>query len=149
MKHILFLLLTCTLLISQPIAASEGAEVFDIRKGEIIRTLPNSNELQTQVKEWLSSITGPLESLEVEPRNGIAIKIPLTPPYSISTKWITGTVTEVVMFVSSSPTYYPTLLIFSKERGFAAIHFDSKNLKVFLEENKLYDPGFNLSMPRG
>jgi hypothetical protein len=143
--YVLIIVLTCNLIITQKASAMDGAEVFDILKGEITRTIPNSNTLQNQVKEWLSSITGVVESLHIEPSEGIAIKIPLTPPYKLTSNWMNGTVTEIVMFISTSATYYPTLLIFTKENGFIAVHFESSNLKSFLQEYKLDSLKLNLT----
>jgi hypothetical protein len=53
---------------SQTVGATEGPEVFDIKKGEIVLTLPNSNSLQNQVKNWLSSsVSGIVGALRIEP----------------------------------------------------------------------------------
>lgn len=149
LARVLFLVVACSLFFAQTVEASDGAEVFDINKGEIILTIPNSNSLQNHVKEWLASVKGTVGSLNIEPRDGIAIKIPLTPPYKITTDWITGIVTEVVMFISPSKTYFPTLLIFTKENGFIAVHFKGNRLKIFLKENNLYNRKLNLDESLG
>ncbi|NQX58239.1 hypothetical protein [Paenibacillus qinlingensis] len=138
------IVLACHLSMSQTVIAMDGAEVFDIKKGEITQAIPNSNALQIQAREWLSSITGIVESLHIEPSEGIAIKIPLLPPHKLTSNWITGTVTEIVMFISISKTYFPTLLIFTRENGFIAVHFKSSSLKSFLQEYKLDYPSLNL-----
>lgn len=147
LKRVFFLVVVCSHLFTQAVEASDGAEVFDINKGEIILTIPNSNSLQEQIREWLNAVNGTVVSFAIEPSEGIAIKIPLTPPYKINTEWITGTVTEVVMFISSSKTYFPTLLIFTKEHEVIAVHFKSSSLKAFLKQNKLYNSKFNLADP--
>ncbi|MNT16734.1 hypothetical protein D3C72_1518500 [compost metagenome] len=136
---------TTSLSTPQTVAATEGAEVFDIRKGEVVQLIPNSNLLQNQAKHWLSSIIGIAGSFKIEPTEGIAIKIPLTPPFSITNNWINGTVTEVIMFVGKSKNYYPTLLVFTKNNRFVAVHIRYHNLKSFLKENKLYSPELNLA----
>lgn len=91
-----------SILFSQKVQASDGAEVFDINKGEIVPAIENSQSLQNQVKEWLSSACGIAGSFKIEPNNGIAIKAPLIPPYKIQNEFVNGTVTEVVMFISRS-----------------------------------------------
>ncbi|MBP1989610.1 hypothetical protein [Paenibacillus eucommiae] len=131
----------------QAVHASDGAEVFDIKRGEIVQRIQNSQLLQSQVKEWLSSAIGIARSFNIEPNDGLAIKIPVTPPYSIHHELVNGTVTEVVMFIGRSSTYFPTLLIFTKENNFIAVHIANHQLKDFLEENKLYTPELNLSEP--
>lgn len=125
---------------SQIVDATEGPEVFDIKKGEIVLTLPNSNSLQNQVKNWLSSsVSGIAGALRIEPSDGIAIKVPLTPPYIVQNKWITGTVTEVVIFVGKIQAYNPTMLVFTKENNFVAVYIKGDTLKTFLKENNLYN----------
>ena len=79
LDRMLFLVAAFSLLFAQTVGASDGAEVFDIKKGEIVLTIKNSNSLQNQAKEWLSSANGTVGSLKIEPSEGIAIKIPLCP----------------------------------------------------------------------
>lgn len=143
--RMLVLVAAFCLLFAQSVGASDGAEVLDIKKGEIILTIKNSNSLQNQAKEWLSSVDCTVGSLKVEPSEGIAIKIPLMPPYKVNNDWITGTVTEVVMFISPSKTYFPTLLVFTKEEGLVAVHVKNHSLKTFLKKNKLFNPELNLT----
>ncbi|TCZ79405.1 hypothetical protein E0485_05965 [Paenibacillus albiflavus] len=110
----------------------------------MVLTIPNSNSLQNQVKGWLSSANGIAGSFRLEPTDGIAIKISLTPPYKVQNTWITGTVTEVIIFVGRIQTYNPTLLVFTKENHFVAVHIKGEKLVTFLKENKLYSSELNL-----
>jgi hypothetical protein len=142
------LLLTITFLVSsvpQGAQAAEGAEVFDIAKGEVVRTIENSSSLQDLVKGWLSSAGELAGSLNIEPSDGIAIKVPLTPPYPLQKEWIMGTVTEVVLFIGRSPKYEPTLLILTRENRMAAVRLKEHNLEKFLKDNKLYSTDLNLN----
>lgn len=143
----LLLVFTINFFEVQTVVTSDGTEVFDITKGEVVLTIPNSNSLQKLVKDWLSSASGIAGSLRIEPTNGIAIKIPLTPPYKVQNKWITGTVTEVIMFVGESKTYYPTLLVLTKENHPVAFYIKDHNLENFLKEYKLYSSELNLVAP--
>ncbi|MGO4501077.1 hypothetical protein AB4114_35085 [Paenibacillus sp. 2RAB27] len=147
LDRLLFLVIAFSLFFAQTVGATDGAEVFDIKKDEIILTIRNSNSLQNQVKEWLSSANGAVGSFRIEPSEGIAIKITLMPPYKINNDWINGTVTEVVMFISPSKTYFPTLLVFTKEKGLIAVHVKTHSLKTFLKKNKLFYQELNLTEP--
>jgi hypothetical protein len=140
----LIVALTCTNL--KTVNAYDGAEVFDIQKGEVVKLISNSTFLQREVGRWLDSISGHVGSLKVEPDIGIGVKIVLTPPQNIKNQWINGTVTEVVLLISRTETFYPTLLVFTKENSVVAvnIHFD---LMTFLKMNNLYDPELNLKSP--
>jgi hypothetical protein len=147
LARMLCLMTAFSLLFAQTVEASDGADVFDIKKGEIIHTIKNSNSLQNQVKEWLSKADSTAGALRIEPSEGIAIKIPLLPPYKVKNDLITGTVTEVVMFISPSKTYFPTLLVFTKENGFVAVYVKNHNLKTFLKKNSLFNSELNLTEP--
>lgn len=140
---------TVVLLLSvsyNPVLAADGAEAFDIQKGEVMKTIPHSANLQSEVEKWLSAVDGPVGSLNIEPDSGIAIKIELAPPLKINNPWIKGTVTEVVLFVSQSATYSPKLLIFTQENKVLAMAL-KYDLRSFFKKNDLYRPQLNLSMP--
>lgn len=141
---VLLVALTCTNL--KTVYAYDGAEVFDIQKGEIVKLITNSEILQRDVGKWLDSITGPVGSLKIEPDSGIGVKIVLTPPQNVKNQWINGTVTEVVLLISRTETYYPTLLVFTKENSVVAVNIHCDLMK-FLKMNNLYDPELNLKSP--
>ncbi|MEC0229479.1 hypothetical protein [Paenibacillus alba] len=128
------------------VEAFDGAEVFDIQKGEVVATIKNSASLQSEVAKWLSCISGPVESLHIEPDRGLGVKIQLTPPLKVEMEDIKGTVMEVVLFLSPEETYYPTLLMITKENGTFAVHLTC-NLRGFLKANHLYKPELNLKIP--
>lgn len=102
--------------------------------------------LQGEVEKWLSAIDGPVGSLNIEPDSGIAVKFELAPPLKINNRWIKGTVTQVVLFVSESDSYTSKLLIFTQENNMLAIAL-KYDLNSFLKRNDLYRPQLNLSMP--
>ncbi|MFC5447400.1 hypothetical protein [Paenibacillus aestuarii] len=131
----------------ESISASEGAEVFDIQKGEVVRSIPNSNALQKQAKELLASAVGFAGSLRIEPSDGIAIRIPLTPPQKLPNRFVSGTVTEVILFVGRIPSYKPTMLVFTKENQVVAVQLSGgRSLKAFLKAYKLYSPELKLGL---
>jgi hypothetical protein len=145
--YIIAIIVTLTCFFTVEIAhASDGAEVFDIQKGEVVKIIKNSASLQHEVENWLSSIAGPVGSLAIEPDNGIGILIELTPPLKVKNQWLWGTVTKVVLFVSQTETYYPTLLIFTKENSVIAVNIEH-DLKIFLKTNNLYNKELNLNNP--
>jgi hypothetical protein len=146
LMFVISIIVTLTYFNVQTVRAFDGAEVFDIQKGEVIKTIKNSANLQSEVEKWLSSITGSVGSFKIEPDNGIGLKIELAPPLKVKNQWITGTVTEVVLFISEKETYYPTLLIFTKENSVIAVNIQY-DLKMFLKKNNLFKPEFNLNNP--
>ncbi|TXK71674.1 hypothetical protein [Paenibacillus sp. N3.4] len=144
---LIWIVISISTICTQAVQAFDGAEVFDINKGEVIQTIVNSQSLQDQVKLWLSSASLIAGSFNIQPNDGIAIKIPLIPPYKTDNELINGTVTEVVMLISRSSTYYPTLLIFTKENHTLAVHVATQGLKNFLKKNQLFTPELNISDP--
>jgi hypothetical protein len=149
LKKLLFVISIIVQLVcfnEQTVHAFDGAEVFDIQKGEVIKTIKNSANLQSEVEQWLSSITGSVGSFKIEPDNGIGLKIEQAPPLKVKNQWITGTVTEAVLFISEKETYYPTLLILTKENSVIAVNIQY-DLKMFLKMNNLFKPEFNLNNP--
>ncbi|MHA7746497.1 hypothetical protein [Paenibacillus chondroitinus] len=50
-----------------PVSAADGAEVFDIQKGEVVKSFPHSAQLQSEVEKWLAAIEGPIGSMNIEP----------------------------------------------------------------------------------
>ncbi len=137
-----------TIWFTPPVHAQDGAEVFDIDKGEVVRAIPHSESLQQEAGKWLASIHGPIGRMRLDPDSGIGIKIELAPPQSIDTPWIKGMVSEVVLLIGKEKTYAPTLLVITREDRSAAFHIDY-NLKPFLMKNKLYDPNLNLGTKPG
>lgn len=149
MKKLIFIVVITSLLTwitEQTVCAFDGAEVFDIQKGEVVKTINHSASLQKEVENWLSSIAGPVGSMRIEPINGIGIKIELAPPLKVENQWLNGTVTEVVLLLSQTETYYPTLLIFTKEHQVAAVNIQY-DLGKFLIMHNLYHEQFNLKNP--
>ncbi len=128
-----------------PIAmANDSFELFDVNKGEVVSSTDNSLSLQTVVKNWIFSAIGVNSSFEIEPPNGIAVKIKLTPPIQVQSKWMTGIVSEVVLFVSESNSYLPTLLIIRKGENPLALHLRGEEVRSFLNNNNINSEKLNL-----
>lgn len=66
--------------------------------------------------------------------------------HKVKNQWINGTVTEVVLLISRTETYYPSLLVFTKENSVVAVNIHCDLMK-FLKMNNLYDPELNLKSP--
>lgn len=119
----------------RPAMAMEGAEVFDVQKGEVVKSIPHSETLQLEVLKWLNAITGGIGSLTIDPKEGTGLKVELAPPLNIHNRWVDGTVTQVVLFVSRQALYEPILLVFTRENGVTAvnIHCDGKSLGEWID----------------
>ncbi|GAX91193.1 hypothetical protein [Effusibacillus lacus] len=113
------LLLLVTLLVgialSSPtsLALAANVEVFDVQAGKVVHTVPNSAEIQKEIRLCLGSITGLSERVNVMPKEGRVCKIPIEPPVKVENEWVNFLVEEVYLMVSDSEK--PLLLLFDDE----------------------------------
>ena len=79
-----------TFVTSQNVSAQQSSivEIFHIRSGKVIKTIPNNLYIQNEVINILGGITDPYEKVKGFPEEGIIIKIPFQPPLTIESKWL-------------------------------------------------------------
>lgn len=133
----------------QSVKATDGAEVFDIKKGEVLATIPYSDGLRNQIIYLLSSVKGVVKAVKIEPRDGIGIKVKLAPPQKVQSKWIKGTVTEIVILVGRNRTFPPTMLVYLKDSHSLALHIRGENLAYILKRLNLYSSDLYLGTKNG
>ncbi|PYI50888.1 hypothetical protein [Paenibacillus flagellatus] len=75
--------------------APEPAQLFDVSRGEVIRTAPNTPELRRVAASWIASIRGVWGGLRPEPRSGYIVKVPFEPPLFTDSVWYRGEVKEL------------------------------------------------------
>lgn len=95
-------------------AQNENAEIFDVKKGMVIRTLPQSNEIQTEALYSIKSINGMYVKAKALPENGYIIRVPLSPPVDSKTHWLKeydiNTVKEVFFIFPENQAPYLMIL---------------------------------------
>lgn len=112
-KSILYLLMLIFLCSSQSYAQGSNIEVMDIKQGKIIKSIPNTEEIQKEVRQFILTIKGLSPSVRIEPRDGMAYKIPVQPPVNYQGKWFSTLIDEVFLMVGTNEE--PRLLIFDDE----------------------------------
>ncbi len=126
-KMLPIFLIMMTLLTGMANAEEQNkVEIFDIKKGKVIKTLPGDEKVQKEVEELLKGITGIYPKFEPIPDKGHMVKVPLSPPVKMTNQWLDDHVTEVIVIF---PEYEnPHLLV-----------FDSRANSFFFTFNKSTD----------
>ena len=104
MKKTLFLTLFFVFLLSQATLAMEAKniEIFDPSTEQVAKSIPLSDEVQTMVLDWFSTVD------EIDPRanifqdNGYVIKFPLSSSEKIKNKFIEVDTDEVYLLIPES-----------------------------------------------
>lgn len=114
-KSIVCMLMLIFLFSGQSITQANGnqIEVFDVKQGKITKHIPNTEAIQKEVRQFISTIQGLSPSVRIEPRDGMAYKIPVQPPINYQGKWFSTLIDEVFLMIGTNEE--PRLLIFDDE----------------------------------
>lgn len=74
---------------------SKDIEIFDIDKGEIIKSLPANQIIQDEAIEYLKGITGMYPKVNALPSKGYIVRIYLEPSVFIKNQWINEALNEI------------------------------------------------------
>ena len=77
---------------------NQQIEVFDCQKKWSFKTIFRSSNPKEAV-QYAKAITGPFKNLNVVPKDGYMIKIPLSKPVSITNQWLHTTIDEVLILL--------------------------------------------------
>jgi hypothetical protein len=91
----------------------KNVEIFDIKKGKVIKMLQSNADIQEEANDYLMRITNIVSKYNPVPDKGYIIKIPLSPNILIQNKWLNQVVDEV--FIISPLEGEPYLMV--KEEG--------------------------------
>jgi hypothetical protein len=106
-------MLVLLILSSSTVQASGQIEIFSINKGEVVKVVSTSQEIQHEVEEILHQITDIYREFEPIPSRGYMIKVPLDPAVQIKNKWANHDVIQVILIF---PEYEnPHLMVFDRE----------------------------------
>ncbi|MDF2714406.1 MAG: hypothetical protein K0R28_1331 [Paenibacillus sp.] len=79
-------------------------QLFDVVRGQVIRSLPNSPVFRRAGESWIASIRGAWGGFRLDPTSGYVLKVPLEPPLNVNNGWYRGEVTELyVMWDPATP----------------------------------------------
>ena len=102
---------------------NQQIEVFDCQKKWSFKTIFRSSNPKEAV-QYAKSITGPFKNLNVVPKDGYMIKIPLSKPVSITNQWLHTTIDEVL------------ILLPLKEKPYIMLYDDENNPHFYYVKGK-------------
>ncbi|HHW48055.1 MAG TPA: hypothetical protein GXX14_05490 [Clostridiaceae bacterium] len=114
----------------------EKVEIFDVKKGEIIKRVELSNDIQREAEKFLKGITGMYAKVKAFPEDGYIVKIPLNPSVIVKSQWLNNIVDKVfVIFPKEEAPYL--LVLDEKERP---LFYNFEGSTDMLLENLSFQP---------
>ncbi|WP_314002810.1 hypothetical protein [uncultured Paenibacillus sp.] len=117
--------------VSAPEPMVKPVQVFDVKAGKVVKTIPNDAEYQRFAVEWLRSVTGLSPQLKPHEKCGFVYRVPLTRPIQTQVGALKFEVDDVFLFHCEQ--YEPVLLVFDAERRPYLLTFKA-DLKPFLRK---------------
>lgn len=79
-----------TFVISKEVCPQQtgSIEIFDIKNGQVVKTVPSNPTIQNQGIHFLNGITGPYEKVTGFPEEGFIVKIPYEPSLAVENRWL-------------------------------------------------------------
>lgn len=93
-------------------------EIFDIKKGRVVETLPSDAAIQKKAREYLEGITEIYGKARPIPPRGYMIKIPLERTFVLNNRWMNNGVDEVVVIVPEKEAILYLMVFDDKNRPF-------------------------------
>lgn len=109
-------------------------QAFDVVAGKVVKTVPNTPELQGHAKNWLKGVTGLSPKLQPDDKCGYVFRIPLDEPTAVKVGDVQMTTQDVFLFYC--PKKPQLLLIFDENRKPYLLKFKA-NIKPFLKKMDL------------
>ncbi|MCX7710180.1 MAG: hypothetical protein N2484_10060 [Clostridia bacterium] len=109
-------------------------EIFDISKGEVIKTEAVNPSIRKEAEKYLNSITGMFVKVKAIPEKGYILRIPLEPPVEVKSHWLAdygiNSVEELFVLLPEQGT--PYLLVLDDQSRPYFYNFDG-NIEPLLE----------------
>lgn len=118
------------------LAQPAQVEVFDVKLGRTVKQFPNTPEIRQEAERWIGSIAGVVTSVNPEPKEGIIVGIPLTPPLQVNNSWVQDTAIVLFVFINRATVDRPVLLLLNDDNQ--PLLFQARvDLTPFLEKYDL------------
>lgn len=139
---ILLLLITILLQFNLPIVSAQSStnvELFDIEKGEVIKTPPTNDKIQVEVEKLIKDIDDVFKKIRPIPDKGYMIKIPLEPSFLLENQWLYAQVDEVIIIIPKNEKP-----IVPEDNDPYLLIFDDENKAYFFTFKTKIDPLLNI-----
>ncbi|MDM5188924.1 hypothetical protein QUF99_16845 [Bacillus sp. DX4.1] len=114
-KAFFALICICFLSTNAMAQTNKQIEVFDCQKEMVIQKQSLDMTIQKEAIQYAKSITGVYRNLNVVPKNGHMIKIPLSKPVMITNQWIHTNIDEVLVLLPLKEK--PYIMIYDDENN--------------------------------
>ncbi len=94
---------------------NQQIEVFDCQKEMVIQKQSLDPIVQKEAVQYAKAITGPFKNLNVVPKDGYMIRIPLSKPVSITNQWLHTTIDEVLILLPLNEK--PYIMLYDDENN--------------------------------
>lgn len=94
---------------------NQQIEVFDCKKEMVIQKQSLDPTIEKEAVQYTKAITGPFKNLNVVPKDGHMIKIPLTKPVSIANQWLHTKIDEVLILLPQNEK--PYIMLYDDENN--------------------------------
>lgn len=108
-------------------------EVFDTSKGKVVKTIPNTDQIQKEVRFCIESIHELSPRVDLNFKTGMIYKIPIEPSMQVENQLFHSLVSEVYLIIQNEPER-PLLLLFDDENKIFLTHFKYE-IRPFLLKN--------------
>jgi hypothetical protein len=123
-------------LLPEPVTAEtlpKSVQVFDVRLGKVVNTLPNTQEIQTQAEAWISRFGALSEHISAEPKSGFVIRIPLSRPVPLAGQALGESAVELFVFIRAGSTESVEMLVFT-QKGQPLLFKTKEELTPFIQK---------------
>jgi len=143
LKKILILLLFLLCFSTESVEGKplENIEVFDINQQAVVKVVPNDNEIQKLVKNYIQGIDGYYSKFNPIPERGYAVKIPLAPAVKVENKEIKLPIDQVILMCPENEK--PFLMVLQDENKLSC--FTVKGSSLVLLESIGYEPSCTIA----
>ncbi|SDJ85963.1 hypothetical protein SAMN04487909_13054 [Aneurinibacillus migulanus] len=124
----------CGTIISEAKSLTE-VEVFDVSKRKVVKTIPNTDQIQKEVRLCIKSIHELSPRADLNFKTGMIYKIPIEPSMQVENQLFHSLVNEVYLIIQNEPER-PLLLLFDDENKIFLTHFKYE-IRPFLLKNTL------------
>ncbi|MFD2672084.1 hypothetical protein [Marinicrinis sediminis] len=102
--------------------AEQVVEVFDIKQGKVVERIPYTAAIGEEAGRLLQSVSGLVTRIQIDPKKGTALRIPITPPLKLDKPFYKGMAVEMFVFLERSER--PYVLVFNEEQKPILMFFD-------------------------
>jgi len=106
-------------------------QVFDVKAGKVVRTVPNDEEFQAMAREWLRSVTGLSPRLRPSEDCGFVYRVPLAGTAAVRIGGTAIAVRDIFLFQCERER--PLLLVFDPDNRPYLLQFEA-DLRPFLRK---------------